>query len=413
MLIFLSLIIINNINNIVIIITIKIMKNKIELILTSGDGGAGCVSFRKEKFVSRGGPDGGDGGNGGDVVLIPDKNMYNLDCFYDQQKFKASSGEPGGKKNKNGRRGNDLEITLPFACEIKTKERNFILNKKYLLIKGGEKGRGNIKFKSSINQEPLLAEYGENGTTMKTEIKSNNFPEIAIIGESNSGKSWLLNKLTNSKTKEAKYVFTTQKPFVAQLKNNIKEVKIIEIPDFFNFEKAEKFIPLLKDMKAIMITVPENCEDKEYIEKKLVKLKGKIANTCKLIGMETWINNNELNHKNLYANYNKKNFMEVKKDLLNTQKTESMLTNNGEEYTHNPKVINQNKLYSYFSKTNTINVLDNEIIRIAKGSNLNKPETQFQFHNVLNKKGFFKQIKNDEIKKGAIIIFENIELEYK
>ena len=105
--------------------------------------------------------------------------------------------------------------------------------------------------------------------------------------------------------------------------------------------------------------------------------------------------------------------MEVKKDLLNTQKTEHILTNNNEEYTHNPRIINQNKLYSYFSKTNTINVLDDEIIRIAKGSNLNKPETQFQFHNVLNKKGFFKQIENDEIKKGATIKIENIELEYK
>ena len=77
------------------------------------------------------------------------------------------------------------------------------------------------------------------------------------------------------------------------------------------------------------------------------------------------------------------------------------------------KIINQNKLYSYLSKTNTINVLDDEIIRIAKGSNLNKPETQFQFHNVLNKKGFFKQIENDQIKKGATIKLENIELEYK
>ena len=100
------------------------MKNKVELILTSGDGGAGCVSFRKEKFVSRGGPDGGDGGDGGDVVLIPDKNMYDLDCFYDLQKFKASSGEPGGKKNKNGRRGKDLEITLESLKYSKREIKN-------------------------------------------------------------------------------------------------------------------------------------------------------------------------------------------------------------------------------------------------------------------------------------------------
>ena len=94
------------------------MKNKVKIILTSGSGGAGCVSFRKEKFVSRGGPDGGDGGDGGDVVLIPNKDMYDLDCFYDYQKFIAGSGEPGGKKNKNGKRGNDLELTLPFNLSL-------------------------------------------------------------------------------------------------------------------------------------------------------------------------------------------------------------------------------------------------------------------------------------------------------
>ena len=129
-------------------------------------------------------------------------------------------------------------------------------------------------------------------------------------------------------------------------------------------------------MKVILITIPEKKAHKDYIEKKLVKLKGKIANTCKLIGMEIWTNN-ELNHKNLYANYNKQNFMEVKKDLLNTQKAEHILTNNNEEYTHNPRIINQNKLYSYFSKTNTINVLDDEIIRIAKRQQLK----QNQKHN--------------------------------
>ncbi|MBT36869.1 MAG: GTPase ObgE, partial [Chloroflexi bacterium] len=137
------------------------MKNKVKIILTSGSGGAGCVSFRKEKFVSRGGPDGGDGGDGGDVVLIPNKDMYDLDCFYNYQKFNAGSGEPGGKKNKNGKRGNDLELTLPFNCEINISgETKIILNKKTVFLKGGEKGKGNIKFKSSINQEPLLAEYG-------------------------------------------------------------------------------------------------------------------------------------------------------------------------------------------------------------------------------------------------------------
>ena len=390
------------------------MKNRVKIILTSGSGGAGCISFRKEKFVSRGGPDGGDGGDGGDVVLIPNKDMYDLDCFYDYQKFIAGSGEPGGKKNKNGKRGNDLELTLPFNCEINISgETKIILNKKTIFLKGGEKGKGNIKFKSSINQEPLLAEYGENGTTKEIEVISNNFPQIAIVGESNSGKSWLLNKLTGSKTKEADYVFTTQEPFVAQLKNDIKEAKIIEIPDFINVEKAEKFLPLLKKMKVILITVPKNCLEKEYVTNIVNKIEGFVDNDCKLISVALWNENNGEGNKKIYANFNKKNFTEVKELLLNISDTTNSLKPEHNEYIHKPNVINQGKLYSYLPKTNTIKVLNEEVIRIAKGSNLNKPETQFQFHNVLNKKGFFQQIQNDGIKKGATIKFEDIELEYK
>ena len=232
------------------------MKNELKITLISGNGGDGCVSFRKEKFVSRGGPDGGDGGDGGDVILIPDKNEYDLRNFYDDQVFAANNGEPGGKKNKNGKKGENLEIILPMNCEIQTDNgEKLILDKKIIFLKGGERGKGNVKFKSSINQEPLLAEAGQLGIKINIKVFSKNLPKVAIIGESNSGKSWLINKLTGSKTKEASYVFTTIEPFIAQIKDNIREIKIVEIPDFFNIDKAKEFIPLLKNMDRIVITI--------------------------------------------------------------------------------------------------------------------------------------------------------------
>ena len=181
----------------------------------------------------------------------------------------------------------------------------------------------------------------------------------------------------------------------------------------FNVEKAEKFLPLLKKMKVILITVPENCLEKEYLTNIVNKIEGFIENDCKLISMALWNENNGEGRNKIYANFNKKNFIEVKELLLNISDTINSLKPKSDEYIHKPNVINQGKLYSYFPKTNTIKVLNEEVIRIAKGSNLNKPETQFQFHNVLNKKGFFQQIQNDGIKKGATIKFEDIELEYK
>tara|TARA_E500000331_G_scaffold358064_1_gene422493 strand:+ start:1701 stop:2876 length:1176 start_codon:yes stop_codon:yes gene_type:complete len=391
------------------------MKNELNLTLISGDGGDGCVSFRKEKFVSRGGPDGGDGGDGGDVILLPSKNEYDLRDFYDGQVLAANNGEPGGKKNKNGKKGENLEIVLPMNCEIEISiGEKIILNKKIIILKGGERGKGNVKFKSSVNQEPLLAEAGQLGTKKNLRVISKNFPDIAIIGESNSGKSWLINRLTGSKTKEADYIYTTMEPFVAQIKDNIREIKIVEIPDFFNIDKAKEFIPLLKNINRIVITILNENFNKTYLKKIIKSLKNKISNRCEIFIYIT-DDNQEINQENFsYKTFNNNTYLEIK-DLLLTKHEIKKSTNKDQDNTflHKPRIIDDRKLYEYFPKEKIIKVIDDEIIRIAKGSNLNKPEVQFQFHNILNKRNFFHEIERDEIEKGATIKLENIELEYK
>tara|TARA_E500000331_G_scaffold17136_1_gene15170 strand:+ start:4228 stop:5400 length:1173 start_codon:yes stop_codon:yes gene_type:complete len=390
------------------------MKNETKIILMSGNGGDGSVSFRKEKFVSRGGPDGGDGGDGGDIVLIPSENEYDLRNFFDEQVFLANNGENGGKKNKNGKRGDNLEITLPINCEIEIDGgEKLILDKKIVFLKGGERGRGNVKFKSSINQEPLLAEAGQLGTKKLVKITSKNFPQVAIIGESNSGKSWLINKLTNSKTKEADYIFTTTEPFIAQIENDIKDIKIVEIPDFFNIEKAKIFLPLLENMNIIFITITNENFNKNYIDKIIENLKNNINKSCDISIVVT--NNNQIN-KDIYKYkvFNNKNYLDIKDYILNKYApTKTIKEIQKTAFLHEPKIINDNKMYKYFPNEKIIKIIDDEIIRIAKGSNLNKPEVQFQFHNVLNKRNFFQEIERDKIEKGAIIKLENIELEYK
>ena len=391
------------------------MKNETKIILISGDGGDGCVSFRKEKFVSKGGPDGGDGGDGGDIVLIPKENEYDLRKFVDGQVFLANNGEAGGKKNKNGKRGKDLEIILPLNCEIEiVGGEKTILDKKVVFLKGGEKGRGNVKFKSSINQEPLLAEAGQKGIKKTIKITSRSFPEFAIVGESNSGKSWLINNLTGSKTKEAEYVFTTMEPFVSQIKNNIKDIKIVEIPDFFNIDKAKKFIVLLKNMNSILVVITNENFNKDYINQTVKSLKNNIKKSCDVSIVVT--GNNDLidGEKYGYKIFNSKNYRKIKDYLLNKSSTVKIRNKIKENsYLHKPRIINDKKIYKYHSNKKIIEVIDEEIIRIAKGSNLNKPEVQFQFHNILNKKNFFQEIQKEKIAKGTTIKLENIELEYK
>jgi Obg family GTPase CgtA len=391
------------------------MKNETKIILISGNGGDGCVSFRKEKFVSRGGPDGGDGGDGGDIVFIPNENEYDLRNFAYEQVFIANNGEPGGKKNKNGKRGDDLEINLPLNCEIETNYgEKLILNKKVVFLKGGERGRGNVKFKSSINQEPLLAEAGQIGKKKTIIIKSKTFPEAAIIGESNSGKSWLINNLTGSKTKEAEYIFTTKEPFIAQIKNNITDIKIVEMPDFFNIDKARKFLPLLNNINNIFITIKNENFKKTYIEKIIKNLKNNISNSCEISIVVTDNDDYADEYIDDYKVFNNKTYVDIKELLLEKSEITKPVEETQEaSYLHKPKIINDNKMYKYFPNKKIIKIIDDEIIRIAKGSNLNKPEVQFQFHNVLNKRNFFQEIKKDKIEKGAIIKLENIELEYK
>jgi GTPase len=191
-----------------------------EAIITvqSGDGGRGCVSFRREKFIPRGGPNGGDGGRGGDVILKASSGRRTLYQFRFNKLFKAKNGAPGLGNNKAGKYGQDLTIEIPSGTIISNSETGEILKDftssadTYVIATGGRGGQGNARFKSSTNRTPRFAQPGEPGEALSLNLELKLIADVGIIGLPNAGKSTLVGAITSANPKVGNYPFTTLTP---------------------------------------------------------------------------------------------------------------------------------------------------------------------------------------------------------
>ena len=210
--------------------------DQVKIYVKAGNGGDGSPSFRREKFIEFGGPDGGDGGNGGSVILKAERNLNTLIDFRYQQHHKAKRGDNGSGQNRTGKRGDDLILKVPLGTQVfeednKTLIFDFLkLGEKFVAASGGKGGLGNTRFKSSTNRAPKKFTKGTIGEEFTIWLQLKTIADIGIIGLPNAGKSSLLAAVTNASPKIANYQFTTLNPNLGVTRYDDKELTIADIP---------------------------------------------------------------------------------------------------------------------------------------------------------------------------------------
>ena len=272
--------------------------DQVKIFIKAGNGGNGSPSFRREKFIEYGGPDGGDGGNGGSVLLKAERNLNTLIDFRYQQHHKAKRGGDGAGQNKTGKKGDNLILKVPLGTQVFEEDNKTLIydftkiDEEFVAATGGKGGLGNTRFKSSTNRAPRKYTKGTSGEEFTIWLQLKTIADIGIIGLPNAGKSSLLAAITNANPKIANYQFTTLNPNLGVANYNNKEVTIADIPGLI--EGAHKgtglgiqFLKHIERCKSLlhMIDITNKNVEKSYkqVKEELKKYSSKLSKKKELI----------------------------------------------------------------------------------------------------------------------------------
>jgi len=210
--------------------------DSVDVELRAGNGGDGIISWRREKFVARGGPDGGDGGRGGSVILEATNNLDTLSNFRYRKVFQASNGQNGSSKKKAGASGDDLILKVPVGTVVNDFETHQVIadlntsGQTFLIVKGGKGGLGNVHFVSSTHQNPFEATNGQVGQKKQVKLELKFVADVAIIGEPNAGKSSLINALTGANARIGSFPFSTTEAVLGVVKLGSNTITLVDLP---------------------------------------------------------------------------------------------------------------------------------------------------------------------------------------
>ena len=272
--------------------------DQVKIYIKAGNGGDGSPSFRREKFIEFGGPDGGDGGKGGSVILRAEQNLNTLIDFRYQQHHKAKRGENGAGQNRTGKSGQDLILKVPLGTQVFEEDNKTLIydftqiSEEYTAAAGGKGGLGNTRFKSSTNRAPRKFTKGTQGEEFTIWLQLKTIADIGIIGLPNAGKSSLLASVTNANPKIANYQFTTLNPNLGVASYDNKEITIADIPGLV--EGAHKgtglgiqFLKHIERCKSLLHLIDITSEDlkKSYqqVKNELKKYSNKLIKKKELI----------------------------------------------------------------------------------------------------------------------------------
>ncbi|CRK85607.1 GTPase ObgE/CgtA [Candidatus Providencia siddallii] len=277
--------------------------DEVQILLIAGDGGNGCVSFRHEKNLPNGGPDGGNGGDGGNIYIQADKNINTLIDYCFEKTFRAGNGQNGQKNERTGKRGQDVTIKVPIGTRARNIETNEILcdmtrhEQRHMLVKGGIHGLGNTRFKSSVNRAPRQHSFGTKGENRKILLELMLLADVGMLGMPNAGKSTFIRSVSTAKPKIADYPFTTLTPSLAVVRIDYKESFVIaDIPGLIKgasdgagigiqfLKHLERCHLLLHLVDIAPIDESDPIENTKIIIKELKKYSKKLATkTCWLV----------------------------------------------------------------------------------------------------------------------------------
>ena len=416
-----------------------------KIIIASGNGGNGAISFRREKYIANGGPDGGDGGKGGSVYFRVDLGLNTLIDFRYKKKYLAKNGEPGSGSRCNGKKGEDLYIDVPQGTVVIDEETGKVLadlskeNQAECILEGGKGGKGNVHFATATRQIPNFAETGEPGTEKTVILELKMIADVGLVGYPNVGKSTLLSRMTLARPKVANYHFTTLEPSLGVVKlNNGASFVMADIPGLIEGASEGvglglKFLRHIERTRLLLHVIDvagtegrDPVDDFNKINNELKKYSDKVSKKLQVIAAnKVDVLQNEENYKRLEEVAKKNGYEIFKISAVTGEGLQELFERVAELLSKIPKeeleiieevthyTLEEEPSWSIRKEGKIFIVEGKEIENVMRRINFSDYESLGYFHTMLRKMGVDAELRRNGIKEGDIVKIFDWEFEYE